>query len=118
MEIKILKTKKDYNSALRRLEELFHAKPGTPDSDEADLLALLISSYEDKHFVIAAPSPLEAIRYRMEQQGLTNVDLARILGYKSRVSDLFNRRRKLNVKMVRKLHRQLNIPLETLIKEY
>jgi len=109
MELKILKTKKDYNTALRRLEELFHAKAGTPDSNEADLLALLISSYEDKHYVIEAPTPLEAIRYRMEQQGLTNVDLARILGYKSRVSDLFNRRRKLNVNIVRKLHRHLHI---------
>ena len=118
MELKILKTKKDYNNALRRLEELFHAKAGTPDSNEADLLALLISSYEDKHYVIEAPTPLEAIRYRMEQQGLTNVDLARILGYRSRVSDLFNRRRKLNLNMVRKLHRHLHIPLETLIKEY
>ena len=81
-------------------------------------MAILIKAYEDKHFVINTPDPLDAIRYRMEQQGLTNSDLANILGYKSRVTDLFNGHRKLNLSMVRKLHRQLNIPLETLVNEY
>jgi HTH-type transcriptional regulator/antitoxin HigA len=118
MTLKILKTKKDYQEALERFEEIFQAKLGTKESDEADVLSLLIREYEDKHFVINAPSPLEAIKYRMEQQGLTNKDLAKILGFKSRVTDIFNKHRKLNLVMVRKLHDKLHIPLETLIREY
>ncbi len=118
MKLKILKTKKDYQNALNRFEEIFQSKPGSTESDEADVLSLLLKDYEEKHFVIEAPNPLDAIRYRMEQQGLTNSDLAVILGFKSRVTDLFNKHRKLNITMVRKLHDQLNIPLETLIKEY
>jgi HTH-type transcriptional regulator/antitoxin HigA len=118
MKLTILKTKKDYRSALNRFEEVFQAKAGSVDSDEADLLALLIREYEDKHFVIAAPDPIAAIKYRMEQRGLTRQDLAGILGYKSRVTDIFNRRRRLTLGMVRKLHDSLNIPLATLVKEY
>ena len=78
----------------------------------------MIKDYEDKHFVIEAPNPLDAIKYRMEQQGLTNQDLAEILGYKSRVSDIFHHTRKLNLKMIRKLYETLHIPLATLVKEY
>ena len=118
MDLKILKTKKDYQQALQRFEQVFEAKKGTPQSNEADILALLIQQYEDKHFVIEAPTPLEAIKYRMEQQGLTNSDLAQILGFKSRVTDLFKKNRKLNLTMVRRLHESLQIPLETLVKEY
>jgi HTH-type transcriptional regulator/antitoxin HigA len=118
MKFKILKTKKDYLVALERFEEIFQAKPESPESDEADILSLLIKEYEEKHYVIKAHNPLEAIKYRMEQQGLTNSDLAGILGFKSRVTDIFNKHRKLNLTMVRKLHTQLNIPLETLVKEY
>ncbi len=118
MKLKILKTKSDYRTALMRFEEIFQAKAGSMDSDEADVLALLIREYEDKHYVIAAPDPLEAIKYRMEQRGLTNQDLAVILGFKSRVTDIFKKHRKLSLGMVRKLHDSLNIPLETLVKEY
>jgi len=118
MRLKILKTKQDYGNALVRFEEIFQAKTGTKESEEADVLALLIKEYEDKHFVIQAPDPLAAIKYRMQQQGLTNSDLALILGFKSRVTDLFNKHRKLNLSMVRKLHNKLNISLETLIREY
>ncbi len=118
MQLKILKTKKEYTSALEKFEEIFQAKAGTKESEEADVLALLIKEYEEKHYVIQVPDPLDAIRYRMEQQGLTNSDLAQILGFKSRVTDLFNKHRKLNLGMVRKLHNKLNIPLETLIREY
>jgi HTH-type transcriptional regulator/antitoxin HigA len=118
MALKILKTKKDYHEALERFEEIFQAKVGTKESDEADVLSLLIGEYEEKHFVINAPNPLEAIKYRMEQQGLTNKDLANILGFKSRVTDIFNKHRKLNLTMVRKLHDKLHIPLEILVKEY
>ena len=118
MKFKILKTKKDYQTALERFEEIFQPKVGSTESDEADVLSLLLKEYEEKHYVIKAPNPLEAIKYRMEQQGLTNSDLAVILGFKSRVTDIFNKHRKLNLTMVRKLHSQLNIPLETLVKEY
>jgi HTH-type transcriptional regulator/antitoxin HigA len=118
MQLKILKTKKDYLKSLERFEEIFQAKPGSDESDEADVIALLVKEYEDKHYVIDAPSPIEAIKYRMEQQGLTNKDLAQILGFKSRVSDIFKNNRKLNLGMIRKLYSELNIPLETLVREY
>lgn len=118
MELKKIKTRKDYQKALERFEEIFLAKNGTPESDEAEVLALLIKDYEDTHYVIEAPDPLEAIKYRMEQQGLSNNDLAKILGYKSRVSDIFHKTRKLNLKMIRRLYEKLHIPLETLVKEY
>ena len=118
MQLKIIKTKKDYLKSLERFEEIFQAKPGCPESDEADVLSLLIKAFEDKHFVIDATSPLEAIKYRMKEQGLSNRDLASILGFKSRVTDIFNKNRKLNLGMIRKLNKQLNIPLETLVREY
>jgi HTH-type transcriptional regulator/antitoxin HigA len=118
MPVKILKTRKDYKQSLERFEEIFKSKSGSPESDEADVLALLIKDYEDKHYIIDAPSPIEAIKYRMKQQGLTNKDLAQILGFKSRVSDIFKNNRKLNLGMIRKLYNSLHIPLETLVKEY
>ena len=116
--MKKIKTKKDYESALERFETIFQAKQGTPESDEADVMALLIADYENRHFIIEAPDPIAAIKYRMEQQGLTNKDLAVILGFKSRVTDIFNKNRKLNLAMVRKLHDALHIPLASLVKEY
>ncbi|MBK7128576.1 MAG: transcriptional regulator [Crocinitomicaceae bacterium] len=118
MQLRKLKTKKDYSEALARFEEIFQAKAGTKESDEADVLSMLIKNYEDEHYVFETPSPIEAIKFRMEQKGITNKELATILGYKSRVTDIFNLHRKLNLNMVRKLHYHLNIPLEALIKEY
>jgi HTH-type transcriptional regulator/antitoxin HigA len=118
MHFKKLKTKKDYHEALERFEEVFQAKSGTKESDEADVLSLLIKDYEEEHFVFDTPSPIEAIKYRMEQKGITNKDLATVLGYKSRVTDIFNNNRKLNLNMIRKLHDYLNIPVEVLIREY
>ena len=118
MNLKIIKKKKDYLHSLERFEKIFQAKAGTKESEEADVLSLLIKDYEDKNYFLQAPDPLAAIKYRMEQQGLTNSDLASILGFKSRVSDLFNHHRKLNLGMIRKLHNKLNIPLETLVREY
>jgi HTH-type transcriptional regulator/antitoxin HigA len=79
---------------------------------------MVIKDYEDRHYVIEAPDPIAAIKYRMEQQGLTNKDLADILGFKSRVTDIFKKNRKLNLAMVRKLHNTLHIPLQSLVKEY
>ncbi len=118
MLLRVIKSNKEYKKSLERFEEIFQAKTGTVEGDEADVLALLIRDYEEKHFIIDAPSPLEAIKYRMEQQGLSNKDLAKILGFKSRVSDIFKHNRKLNLGMIRKLNMELHIPLETLIKEY
>ncbi|MEI6088705.1 MAG: helix-turn-helix domain-containing protein [Bacteroidota bacterium] len=118
MVLKIIRSKKEYAVALQRFEQIFQAKMGTPESDEADVLALLIKNYEDNRFPIDTPDPLSAIQYRMEQQGMSKQDLAGILGYKSRVTDLFNGHRKLNLGMIRKLHTHLNISFETLVKEY
>jgi HTH-type transcriptional regulator/antitoxin HigA len=114
--LKKIKTKKDYLEAMALFEEVFLAKEGSKESDLADILALLIKEYEDKQFVIEATDPIEAIKFRMEQQGLTKKDIGEILGYKSRVSDIFSGRRKLTLEMVRNLHEKLNIPLAALVR--
>ncbi len=108
----------EYNKAMERFEQIFDAEPGTKESDEADILALLIKDYDEKHFIIEAPDPIEAIKYRMEQQGLTNKDLAILLGYRNGINNIINKRKKLNINMVRKLHEILHIPLHTLIQSY
>ncbi|MDQ3111978.1 MAG: helix-turn-helix domain-containing protein [Bacteroidota bacterium] len=111
-----IKTKKQYKEYMTRFSKVFQAKTGTRDGDEAELLALIIKDYEDRVFPIEVPDPIEAIKYRMEQEGLSKKDLAKILGYKSRVSDIFSGRRKLTLDMVRNLHEKLNIPLASLVK--
>ena len=116
--MKKINTRKQYDAALQRFEAIFQAKNGSIESDEADVLALLIADYENRNFVIEVPGPIEAIKYRMEQQGLSNKDLAHILGFKSRVTDIFKKNRKLNLAMIRKLHETLHIPLQSLVKEY
>lgn len=116
MKLKKLKTEKDYVRALTLFEKVFQAKEGTKEGDLADVLSLLIEDYEERVFAIEAPSPIEAIKYRMEQQNLTKKDIGEILGFKSRVSDIFSGRRKLTVEMIRNLHEQLNIPLAALVK--
>ena len=118
MDIKAIKTEQDYNQALKRLEEIFHSPVNTEVGDEAEVLSILIEKYEDEHYPIEAPDPIEAIKFRMEQMGLTKKDLALILGYKSRVSEIFIRKRKLNLKMIRNLHTKLKIPYESLITDY
>jgi len=118
MELKVLKTEEDYNQALSRLEKIFHAPMDSKEGDEAELLTLLIEKYEEEHYPIEAPDPIEAIKFRMEQMGMSNKELAKILGYKSRVSEIFSRKRKLNLNMIRKLHEKLNIPYESLIANY
>jgi HTH-type transcriptional regulator / antitoxin HigA len=118
MIIKPIKTKKDYQQALNRLEKIFDSKPGTKEGDELEILSLLIEKYEDEHFPIESPDPIEAIKFRMEQMGYKQKDLEKMIGYKGRVSEILNRKRKLNITMVRNLHEKLNIPLETLIQKY
>lgn len=118
MRLKIIKTEEDYNKALERLEVIFQAPADSEEGDEAELLAVLIEKYEDEHYPIEAPDPIEAIKFRMEQMGLSQSDLAKVIGYRSRVSEVLNKKRKLNLQMIRNLHKQLNIPYESLISEY
>ncbi|MCL9770199.1 helix-turn-helix domain-containing protein [Flavobacterium sp. HXWNR69] len=118
MEIKPIKNEKDYNQALERLETIFDAKPGTPESDELEVLGILIDQYENEHFPIGLPDPIEAIKFRMEQMGYNQNDLAKIVGLKSRASEILNRKRKLSLEMIRQLHERLHIPTDVLIQAY
>ena len=118
MNIKLIKTEVDYQKALKRLEEIFDAKIGTPDSDEADILGLMIDEYERKHFPIEAPDPVEAIKIRMEELHLKQSDLADVLGGENRVSEILNRKRKLTLEMIRNLTKRLNLSPGLLIHDY
>ena len=118
MDIKPIRTEADYQKALERLEEIFDAKIGTPESDEADVLGLLIDDYEKKHYPIEAPDPIEAIKIRMEEMHLKQVDLIKEIGGKSRVSEILNRKRKLTVDMIRNLAARLNLSAGLLIRDY
>ncbi|MBP7183061.1 helix-turn-helix domain-containing protein [Flavobacterium sp.] len=118
MEIKPIKTENDYNQALERLEVIFDAKKGSSEGDELEVLGILIDQYENEHFPIGMPDPIEAIKFRMEQMGYNQNDLANIVGLKSRASEILNRKRKLSLEMIRQLHEQLNIPTDVLIQAY
>ncbi|MEO6960519.1 MAG: helix-turn-helix domain-containing protein [Puia sp.] len=118
MKIKPLKTKRDYNLAMARLENIFDAKPGTSEGDELEILGILIERYEYVHYPIDFPDPIEAIKFRMDQLGYNQTDLAKVIGFKSRVSEIMSRKRKLSLDMIRKLNDTLSIPTEVLIKEY
>jgi HTH-type transcriptional regulator/antitoxin HigA len=118
MELKAIKTEQDYNLSLRRLEEIFHAEIDTPEGDEAEVLSILIEKYEDENYPIGMPDPIEAIKFRMEQMGMNQKDLAEIVGFTSRVSEILNRKRKLTLSMIRKLSTKLQIPTEVLVQEY
>jgi len=118
MDIKVIKTEEEYTKALKRLEEVFHAPVDSVEGDEADLLSILIEKYENEHYPIEAPDPIEAIKFRMEQMDMSKKELAEIIGYKSRVSEIFSRKRKLTLKMIRNLHDKMNIPYESLISNY
>ena len=118
MNIKPIKTKKDYEQALERLEVIFDAKKGTAKGDELELLGMLVDNYENEKFPIGFPDPVEAIKFRMEQLGYTQTDLANVVGLKSRASEILNRKRKLSLEMIRQIHDSLNIPTEVLIQAY
>ncbi len=113
-----IKTENDYRAALKRMELLFDAPVNTSESDEADILGLLIDEYEKKHYPIEAPDPIEAIKIRMEEMHLKQKDLVSVIGSRSRVSDVLNRKRKLTVEMIRNLNRRLNISPKILINDY
>lgn len=118
MILKILKTKEDYEAALIRLEAIFDSKKGTDTADELELLTLLIENYENQQHPIDLPDPIEAIKFRMDQLGYKQKDLAKALGQKSRVSEVLNKKRKLSIEMIRKLNETLGIPSEVLIRDY
>jgi HTH-type transcriptional regulator / antitoxin HigA len=118
MDVKAIKTEEDYNRAIKRLEVIFHAPVDSNEGDEAEVLSILIEKYEDEFYPIEAPDPIEAILFRMEQMDMSKKELADILGYKSRVSEIFSKKRKLNIKMIRNLHEKMNIPYESLIADY
>lgn len=118
MTIKPIKTKKDYEKALSRLEVIFDSKTGTSAGDELEVLGILIDNYEQQHYPIDYPDPIEAIKFRMEQLGYTQSDLAKLVGLKSRASEILNRKRKLNLEMIRSIHNALKIPTEVLIQNY
>jgi HTH-type transcriptional regulator/antitoxin HigA len=118
MEIKPIKSETDYTQALKRLETIVSAEIGTTESDEADVLGLLIDDYEKKHYPIEAPDPIDAIKIRMEELQLKQIDLVYEMGGKSRVSEILNRKRKLTVDMIRKLTARLSLSPELLISEY
>lgn len=117
MNPKIIKSEEDYNIALNRIEEIFDAKPGSPEFDEMELLVKLVEIYEDEKYPISAPDPISAIKFRMEQQGLKSKDLIPYIGSKSKVSEVLSGKRALSLNMIRKLNEGLGIPAEVLIKE-
>ncbi len=116
MKPKVIKTRADYQAALVHLETLMDAQPGTRQEEELELFAVLLDSYEREHFPIGLPDPVEAIKFRMEQQGLTRKDLEPFIGSQSKVSEVLNRKRPLSVAMIRALHAGLDIPSEVLLK--
>lgn len=119
MKLRLLKTKSDYEAALAETERLVALDPkaGTAAADRLDLLALLVETYEKSRFPLPAPTPLEAIHFRMEQMGLRPADLVPDLGSRAKVSEVFSGKRRLSLKMIRNLHRRLGIPAEVLINE-
>jgi HTH-type transcriptional regulator/antitoxin HigA len=115
MNIKPIKTKSDHRMALEDIQKLFNAEPGTPEGDRLEVLTTLVEAYEKVHYPIDPPDPVEAIKFRMEQQGLKNRDLAPLMGGKNRVSEVLCRKRPLSLKMIKNLHENLRIPYESLL---
>ena len=118
MKIQPIKNEKHYQEALKRLALIFDAEKGTPEGDELEILGILIEKYEDEHFPVGFPDPIEAIKFRMEQMGYTQTDLAKFVGLKSRACEILNKKRKLTLEMIRLLHDGLKIPTEVLIQSY
>ncbi|HEX3989884.1 MAG TPA: helix-turn-helix domain-containing protein [Acetobacteraceae bacterium] len=115
-EIKPIRTEADHEAALAEVERLWGARSGTAEGDRLDVLATLIAAYEDRNFPFATPDPIEAIRFRMEQQGLTRKDLETIIGTRTRIAEVLSRKRGLSITMIRRLHDKLGIPAEVLIQ--
>lgn len=116
MNIKPIKTDADYRAALKEIESLMMAQPDTPDGEKLDVLVTLVEAYESKHYPLDLPYPVEAIKFEMEQKGLTIKDLEPMIVKSNRVYEILNRKRSLTLSMIRRLHQELNIPAESLIK--
>jgi HTH-type transcriptional regulator/antitoxin HigA len=117
MNLKVIKTDKEYRAAMARIDQIFAARPRTPEGDELELLLLLVEKYEDEAFPIDLPDPVTAIRFRMDQQGLKQKDLEPYIGSKSKVSEVLSGRRELSLTMMRKLVTGLGIPAEVLLRQ-
>jgi len=117
MNIKPIKTDTDYHAALKEVETLMMAEPNTPEGEKLDVLVTLVEAYERKHFPLDLPDPVEAIKFEMEQKGLTVKDLEPMIGKSNRVYEVLNRKRALTLRMIQKLHQELDIPAESLIKQ-
>lgn len=115
MKVKPIRSKKDLSEALARIDELIDAKPGAPEYDELEILSTLVEAYEEKHCPIPPPDPVEAIKFRMDQLGLKQADIAKYLGGKNRASEVLSRKRPLSLRMIRNLHINLNIPSDSLL---
>jgi len=115
MNVFPIRTEDDYDAALKRIDQLMNAELETPEGDELDILVTLVEAYEAKHYPIPACDPIEAIKFRMEQMGLEAKDLTPIIGSRSKVSEVLNRKRQLSIAMIRNLHAQLHLPFESLI---
>jgi HTH-type transcriptional regulator/antitoxin HigA len=118
MRIKPIKTEADYEAALKEVERLFSAKPNTPEADRLEVFTTLIEAYEERHYSIPSPDPIEAILYHMESRGLSRRDIEPFIGSRARVSEVLNRRRSLTMEMIRNLNKGLGIPAEVLIQPY
>ncbi|MBE0504242.1 MAG: transcriptional regulator [Desulfuromonadales bacterium] len=118
MEIKPIKNEADYQAALEEVDQLFDALPDTPEGDRLEVLSTLVEAYEDKHYNLPMPDPIEAILYHLESRGLSRRDLETYIGSRARVSEVLNRKRPLTMKMIRNLHKGLGIPAEVLIQPY
>ncbi len=115
-EVRPIRSKADYEAALEEVERLWGARSGTPRGDRLDVLATLIDAYEEQHYPVGPPDPIEAILFRMEQQNLTRKDLEPFIGTRTRVAEVLNRKRNLSIAMIRRLHQGLGIPAEVLIQ--
>ena len=115
-ELKPIRNEADYEAALAEIEHLWGAKSGTPEGDRLDVMATLIDAYEAEHYPMDPPDPIEAIKFRMEQQGLTRKDLEPIIGTRTRVAEVLNRKRGLSIDMIRRLHERLGISADVLIR--
>ena len=115
-ELKPIRTKADYKKALAEVARLWGARSGTPEGDRLDVLATLIDAYEAEHYPMEPPDPVEAIKFRMEQQGLSRKDLEPLIGTRTRVAEVLNRKRSLSIGMIRRLHDRLGISAEVLIR--
>lgn len=118
MELRPIRSEKDYQEALQEIELLFNAAPNTPEYDRLDVLSTLVEAYEKAHFPIAIPDPIEAIQYYMDTRGWSRRDLEPCLGSRARVSEVLSRKRSLTLEMIRKLNQKLGIPAEILIQPY